>query len=313
MSDDGRNESHFIRGTRLNARNLNYLLKVAESGSFSRAAIILGVTQSVLSRHVQELESELDFTIFHRNGRGLVVTKDGELIISMARRIMDEIDATRDLVEERRGSSPDRLSVGLIPSLASAATVPLIRRLSAMMPETMLNFQEASSGTLVEWLNDGRIDLACLDDGPMLKRFNPMPVFSNQLYLACHRDNVTLPKETPIADLQQYPLVLASKEHITRRQMDQVARNRNVRLQIKYESASLWSVIKITDSGLAMTILPYLATLQPDWQRSKLVSPEIARNLCIVTPLKRQNSSRTQRILNAVREELQRLYAASDS
>ncbi|MFC0217615.1 LysR family nitrogen assimilation transcriptional regulator [Pseudochelatococcus lubricantis] len=295
-----------VTGTKLNARNLGYLVKIAESGSFSRASIVLGVTQSVLSRHVQELEAEAGTTIFHRTGRGLVETREGALIIEMARRILSDIEQVRELIDESKDFNPGRLRIGLIPSLAAIATVPLIRRLSEMLPDTRLLIQEAAGGTLVEWLNDSRLDIACLDDGPMLKRFNPIPIASNPLYLVCHRDDIRLPPETPVADLHRYPLVLSGKEHITRRQIEQVARSRNVTLNVVYESGSLWSVIKITDSGMAMGILPYLATFHPNWQRSKLIQPAVTRALCVATPL-RQAPARSRRILEAVRDEIQNL------
>lgn len=299
-----------FKSTRVNARNLNYLLKVAESGSFSRAAIVLGVTQSVLSRHIQELEAEIGTTIFHRNGRGLVATRDGLAIVDMARRVVGDIEQVRELLDEARDIHPDRLTIGLIPSLAAAATVPLIRRLGQLMPDTRLQIHEASSGVLVEWLNDDRLDVACLDDGPLLTRFNPLRIVSNPLYLVCHRDDIDLPPETPVSHLDRYSLVLAGKEHITRRQIEHVTRLKNVSLNVAYESASLWSVIKITDSGLAMGILPYLATFEPGWQRSRLIEPDVTRTLCVATPLKRQNSIRSQRIIAVVRDEIQRLYEA---
>ncbi|WP_185984647.1 LysR family transcriptional regulator [Aureimonas mangrovi] len=292
----------------LNERNLSYLIRIAECGSFSRAAILLGVTQSVLSRRIRDLENEAGTTIFHRNGRGLVITRDGEMIVELARKVLDDVDRLRLSIETGREAQPDKLIIGLIPSLAASATVPLVRRLSKLLPDTKLHIQEGSSGSLVEWLHDARLDVACLDDGPMLKRFNPVRITGNPLYLTCHRDDITLPPETPIRDLPRYRLVLAAKEHITRRQIEQVAQSRNIKLDVAYESASLWSVMKITDSGLAMSILPYLATSEPGWQRSRLVEPEIVRSLCIATPLKTQNSIPIQRIVSTIKDEVQALY-----
>jgi LysR family transcriptional regulator, nitrogen assimilation regulatory protein len=62
----------------MNSQHLEYFCKVAEFGSFSRAAIFLGINQSALSRHVRNLERDLGIQLFYRNGRGVVLTEFGE-------------------------------------------------------------------------------------------------------------------------------------------------------------------------------------------------------------------------------------------
>ena len=75
-----------MTGGMMNSQHLEYFCKVAEFGSFSRAAIFLGINQSALSRHVRNLERDLGIQLFYRNGRGVVLTEFGERLLARAAR-----------------------------------------------------------------------------------------------------------------------------------------------------------------------------------------------------------------------------------
>ena len=68
-------------------KQLEYVVKVAECGTVSGAAKALFVAQPSLSAAIQELESEMDLTLFHRTNKGVIVTKEGEVFLSYARQI----------------------------------------------------------------------------------------------------------------------------------------------------------------------------------------------------------------------------------
>ena len=69
-------------------KQLDYFLGVAESGSFSKAAIRLSVAQPILSRQIKLLESELGVELLYRNGRGVVVSEAGKVLETYARRVV---------------------------------------------------------------------------------------------------------------------------------------------------------------------------------------------------------------------------------
>ena len=86
----------------MHSQHLEYFCKVAEYGSFSRAAISLGINQSALSRHVRNLEVGLGIALFYRNGRGVILTEDGERLRERASRVLKEITLAKQEANDAR-------------------------------------------------------------------------------------------------------------------------------------------------------------------------------------------------------------------
>jgi LysR family nitrogen assimilation transcriptional regulator len=75
----------------MHSQQLDYFCKVAECGSFSWAAIAIGINQSAVSRHVRNLEESLKAQLFYRNGRGVLLTEVGKRLFDRASRALREI------------------------------------------------------------------------------------------------------------------------------------------------------------------------------------------------------------------------------
>ncbi|MGM4915123.1 LysR family transcriptional regulator [Rhizobium sp. 768_B6_N1_8] len=124
-----------------------YLIRIAEHGSLSSAAIVLGVTQSTLSRAVREIESELGAVIFHRDGRGVVLTDEGAVVLEAARSVTATLASVHARLEAMSGVVGKAITVGIMPSTALLLTVPLMSRLRTDFPGTQMQIVEGSTGT----------------------------------------------------------------------------------------------------------------------------------------------------------------------
>ena len=93
-------------------KQLDYFLGVAESGSFSKAAVRLSVAQPILSRQIKMLESELGVELLYRNGRGVVLSEAGKLLENYARSVVGLVGKARSeigsLRRSRKDGSPSR-------------------------------------------------------------------------------------------------------------------------------------------------------------------------------------------------------------
>lgn len=114
----------------MDLRQLEYFVRVAELGSFTRAAIELDIAQPALSRQVRQLEVELRQTLLLRNGRGALPTEAGKLLLEHGRGILHQVQRARDELDRLRGGLHGRVAVGLPNSLARVLTVPLTRAFS---------------------------------------------------------------------------------------------------------------------------------------------------------------------------------------
>ena len=146
----------------MDLKQLAYFVRVAELGSFTRAAEALGVAQPALSRQVRQLEVELRQSLLARNGRGALPTEAGKLLLAHGRGILHQVQRAHEELGRLRGALAGRVAVGLPTSLARVLTVPLTRAFRQAMPEASLSISEGLSVALLESLLNGRLDIAVL-------------------------------------------------------------------------------------------------------------------------------------------------------
>ncbi len=292
----------------MNLASCFYLIKIAEHGSLSNAAVVLGVTQSALSRSIRELEAELGVPVFHRDGRGVSLTEEGKVVLEAARSVTATVTDLRSTLDANKGVIAREITVGLLPSTAKLLTVPLMAKLREDFPGTRMQIVEGSTGHLAEWLNDGRLDLVVTNDSPTIKRFNPEPVLTHHLHLAAARGAPRLPAEIPFADLASYPLVIQSRNHATRREIDHLAGEQGVRLNVAVEADSMTAISQLVTAGFACSLIPHFAVEPATMQSAVVVDPGIERTICLVAPLVGARGQGLSQMIRSFRSEIRAVY-----
>ena len=135
---------------------------VAELGSLSKASDTLRVAQPALSRQIKLLEHELRAELFTRNGRGMVLTDAGRLLLARTAGIVRQIDQVRDEIQSAGGPPSGRVVLGLVPTVSCVISARLARRTVDKYPGISLCIVESYSGHLMEWLHRGEMDLALI-------------------------------------------------------------------------------------------------------------------------------------------------------
>jgi DNA-binding transcriptional LysR family regulator len=140
---------------------LRVLVEIAQSGSFSAAARVLGYTQSAVSRQMAGLEAVAGRALFERRRDGVTLTPAGARLLARAVRVLDELDGAAREVGEPGFAGPVRLgafataAAGLVP--AALATLPR---------ELVVTVREGSTPTLTRALRSGTLDMAVLAQIP---------------------------------------------------------------------------------------------------------------------------------------------------
>ena len=143
-------------------RQLRTFSCVAELGSLSKASDTLRVAQPALSRQIKLLEHELRAELFTRNGRGMVLTEAGRLLLARTAGIVRQIDQIRDDIQSAGGAPSGRVVLGLVPTVSCVLSARLARRTVESYPGISLCIVESYSGHLIEWLHRGEMDLAVI-------------------------------------------------------------------------------------------------------------------------------------------------------
>ena len=146
----------------MDLKQLEYFVRVAELGSFTKASNLLDIAQPALSRQIRLLETELRQNLLIRNGRGVAVTDAGKVLLEHGRGILHQVDRAKEDVSMVRGTLAGRVALGLPPSMAKIINLPLTREFRKMMPDAKLSIIEGLSVAMQESLLAGRLDIALL-------------------------------------------------------------------------------------------------------------------------------------------------------
>ena len=137
---------------------LRHLISLAETGSFSRSAEALFITQPALSRSIRSLEDELGQPLLDRIGWRSEPTAFGREVLARARRLVAEADELRAVAERLRTGATGQLQLGLGSGPAAILAVPLMRRMAVRFPAVHLDITVAPSAVLEEALRQRRVD-----------------------------------------------------------------------------------------------------------------------------------------------------------
>ena len=132
----------------MDIRQLRYFIRVAELGSFSRAALMLDIGQPSLSRQIRQLEVELRQNLLIRNGRGVEPTEAGNVLLELGRGIMHQMDRVYEELGRVEGSLAGRVSVGLPPTWARLVVLRFTRLLQQELPHASVAVTEGPSVNL---------------------------------------------------------------------------------------------------------------------------------------------------------------------
>ena len=143
----------------MDLRQLEIFAKVAEMGSFSRAAEALHLTQPTVSEHIRALEDELGVRLLDRLGRGTATTRAGQLLLSYASRILALSREARQALEGYQGRMRGELVVGGSTIPGEYLLPSVIGRFREKFPEVSTTLVIGASQAVVDWVADGRVEL----------------------------------------------------------------------------------------------------------------------------------------------------------
>ena len=150
----------------LSVTQLQYLVAVAEAGSWADAASALGVSQSALSQGLAQLQRRIGVTLFERDGRRQVMAAHAQPVLEHARRVLATTADLVDWAEMHHRGAVGRLRVGMIDAAAVDHFPHHLRRYRQRFPDVDLHLTVAPSSQLLAALRQGHIDIAvCVESG----------------------------------------------------------------------------------------------------------------------------------------------------
>ncbi len=241
----------------MDLKQLGYFVRVAELGSFTKAAAALNVAQPALSRQVRLLEVELRQNLLLRNGRGAVPTEAGQLLLEHGRGILHQVERAREELGLVRGTLAGRVAIGLPPSLARLVAVPLTRSFRQQLPQARLSITEGLSVSMQDALLNGRLDLALLYNAQPLPELDLQPLFDEELLLVQARSGAAAqpPAPLPLAELAQLPLLIPTRPNALRMHVEVELAKLGLRPRIALEIDGVSAILDLVADGLGCAVL----------------------------------------------------------
>ena len=281
----------------LELRHLHALDAVAKTGTFGRAADLLGYTQSAISQQIAALERVVGEPVFDRPGgpRPVELTPVGALLAGHARELLERVRVAAADVDRFRAGVIGRIDVGTFQSISVALLPSVLGRLSAERPQLEARLMESDDETyLAECVIGGDLDLSFL-----LNRSRPelekVELFVDP-FVAVAPPRAVGSGPVPIGDLADMPLI-GQQQNACQRLIDDGLRERGVVADFVFRSNDNNAVINMVKAGMGTAVMPLLAVDPADpaiavrpldppipprhvtigWRRDRTLSPAATR------------------------------------
>lgn len=247
----------------MNLRDLKYVIAVAESHHFGKAAQRCFVSQPTLSGQIKKLEEELGVVIFERTNRSVEITPIGEAIVEHARQIMEQADVIQQLAQASQDPLAGPLRIGAIPTLSPYLMPLILLPLKTQHPQMRLVLSEEMTDTLLERLRNHEVDAALLATDINEQDLESIPLFDEPFWLAHPRDHAFYSKDKITrADLDDTELLLLSEGHCLAKQAMDVChlkQRKNQEDMADLRASSLETLLQLVGAGFGSTLVPALA------------------------------------------------------
>lgn len=197
---------------------IKYVLAVADTGSFSRAAQACYVGQPALSQQISRLERELGVTLFNRHSRGITLTEAGKAFVLRGREIVQSCEALQSEMFRYAGLEKGALNLGIITSLQCIDFGGMLSDFCQTHTHISVNIMQAGTYTLLKKLEDRSIDLAFLN-----RPAAPMPTAFHFVKLGEDHYSLAIPRTHRLAGRERVSLAELRDEKFIFHQSGQVA------------------------------------------------------------------------------------------
>lgn len=240
---------------------LEYLLAVANCGSFSLAAEHCFVTQPSLSMQVKALEEELGVVLLDRSKKPVIPTEAGQVVLERARETLRAYNNIRESVAELRGETSGKLRLGVIPTIAPYMLHRFLPAFVRDFPKVEIEISEMVTADIVDALKHDRLDAALVASGTCGEGITEHELFNDRFHAYVSPDNPLYERQNiRIEDIDLKDLVILSSGNCMRDQIIELCQaKREVPSHFSFESGSLETLMRIVDCTSSLTIIPEMA------------------------------------------------------
>lgn len=241
-------------------KDLRYLVAVADTRHFGRAAEQCFVSQPTLSAQLKKLEDYLGVQLVERQPKRVVLTEAGEQIVQRARRILEASEEVVTLANAHRDPLAGRLRIALLPTVGPYLLPRVMPAIRKSLPRLEMLLYEYQTAAMLEKLHAAEVDMGILALPVDLDGFEMRELYEEPFQLAVPENHRLARRATVrVDDLHNETLLLLEDGHCLRDQALEVCSRAGVNEKQDFRATSLETLRQMVATGAGVTLLPELA------------------------------------------------------
>jgi DNA-binding transcriptional LysR family regulator len=264
----------------MNKLQIELIVRISETGSFTKAGEELHMTQPAVSRAVATIETQLGTKLIERDKKnGLFFTDVGERILVIFRKILSELQKVDELIAAEQGLEIGKVHIGAYRTACTRFIPKIIRTMEEKYPGLEVKLSEGSVDQVKEWLRSKSIDVGVII--PPDKDFDTVPLIKDQLIVLMHSNHPLYQKETiSIPDLQDEDIILGRGGYDV--QIHDLFKVFKLKPKVRFEVNYIDTALSMVQEGLGITITTKKNILSlPEQVVSRELKPDTFRDIKI--------------------------------
>jgi LysR family nitrogen assimilation transcriptional regulator len=253
--------------------------------------------------------------LFTRNGRGIVLTQAGNLLLTHARKIIEQVEEAQQALESSRKEVVGSVAIAAASVTKEVLTRDFVSAFRSRFPKASLEIIEGKSRTIQEWVLGGRVDIGIVHGPAIRPAIEIIPLAAHELYLVSRVRRAPAPTgaAVPFKDISSLPLILPSVPHAIRNLVEAQASRLKVSLNIVLQVDGAQFIVDLVQRGHGYAILPAFSltmrNLSDKLQLNEIVQPRLTRALNIAIATQRPLSRVARESIKLIRQHLGALPA----
>ena len=241
-------------------KQLQYLVALADTQHFGRAAERCNITQSTLSAGIRDLESVLGTAVAERSNRHVLMTRVGTNIAGRAKALLREAEEVMEIASADRTPMTGEMRLGVIPTIGPFLLPRVLPALRERFPGLTVYLREEQTVPLLARLEEGEVDAALIALPCETGDLAVEDILEDEFLFACNGSHALAGTEEVSREaLEGEPLMLLEEGHCLRGHALDVCGAGNTQARAQFEASSLHTLVQMVAAGIGVTLVPRIA------------------------------------------------------
>lgn len=248
---------------RMQIATLKVYCDLAETGSFTKAAQLNGVTQSAVSQQVTALESRFRSTLIERSRKRFRLTREGQVLYDYSKQIVESCESLHNKIAEIKNVVAGNVRVATIYSIGLHDLPPYIKKFLKVHPTVNVHVEYRRSNQVYDDVLGNTVDIGLIAFPHRDPRLEIIPLHKDPLVLICHPQHPFAKyKSIKVTDLADQKFIGFEPDIPTRRALDKIFKEQKVQVNNVMEFDNIETVKRAVEINAGISVVPHNTILQ---------------------------------------------------